>query len=401
MYNPLSEKLWSRSFILLCFANLFMAIAFYFLISTLPTFLKDILHESGTNIGLLLASYTLAAIIIRPFAGYSVDFFGRKWLYLISLLFFTILFNFYYFATAFALMFMLRFVHGLVWGGVTISNSTIVVDLIPEKRRGEGLGVFGLSMTLAMAVGPMIGTTILSNFGYKEMFWGAFLLSFIGFIVASLVQYPKFSRDTHNSGFSFVKLFEKSAVPVALGILILIIPYGGLVSFIAIYAKETGSGHVGTFFLFLAIGLGLTRIVSGRVFDRSGPDILIYIATFLFFIGYILLAFVKTPVGFYGSSILIGIGHGILFPVFQAMVNNLVPPYRRGATNSTFLTAVDLGIGIGMAGMGFIYEWLSLTAVFAISAVISLVGFILYITYIKAFYKKAIRIFLSSMPVEV
>lgn len=382
------EVLWSPNFIKLALANLFMATAFYFLIPSLPIYFSDVLSLDGISIGILLSAYTFSAVVIRPLVGFSLDTFGRKWLFLIAFLLFSLMFNFYHFATTFALMLIVRIFHGFIWGGITVSNSTLVVDVIPPKRRGEGIGVFGLSMTIAMAIGPMIGILLYNKYDYSTMFIVASVLSFAGLAIALTVNYPKFIRHAENKRFNLKLLYEKSTLPISFGLMILLIPYGGLMSLIAIYSKEIANTETGLFFLLLAIGIFIARISTGKIFDKQGPDKLIHYSTLLFAIGFILLANVKNPIGFYGSAFFLGLGNGIVFPSFQAMVNNIIPIFRRGAANSTLLTFLDFGIGGGMLLMPWVSKHFDLPLVYNLSALICVLGWIYYVLVIKKYYKE-------------
>ena len=401
-FAPMTKKqqfsLWTRDFTLLCIANFVMSTAFYFLLPTLPLYFSNMLGTGGAQTGMLLAAYTLSALIIRPFAGFSVDFFGRKTLYLLSFTLFALAFGFYAFAGSLLLMFILRFMHGLAWGGVTTSGSTIVVDLVPEHRRGEGLGIFGMAMTSAMAVGPALGLFILKAWDYRVLFVTASLICLSGLLIALFVRYPRFTRSHSAKGFSFSGLIEKSSIPMALGMLILMIPYGGIISFIALYAEENQLGNAGTFFLLFALGIGVTRIISGKIFDRSGPDKMVYISIMTYIAGFLILAFYKDLRGFYAAALLLGVSNGIVFPVFQAMVNNLVPYHRRGAANSTLFTALDLGIGTGMVFMGLIYDWFNLTVVYALSAFIIFIAWLFYHFHVKIKYHQKLSAFNASQP---
>lgn len=381
------EVLWSANFIKLALANLFMATAFYFLIPSLPIYFKDVLLLDGISIGVLLSAYTFSAVLIRPIVGFSLDTFGRKWLFLIAFLLFSLMFNFYHFASTFMLMLLVRILHGFIWGGITVSNSTIVVDVIPAKRRGEGIGVFGLSMTIAMAIGPMIGIVLYNTYNYSTMFLIASVLSFTGLAIALTVKYPKFVRHAENKRFNLKLLYEKSTLPISVGLMILLIPYGGLMSLIAIYSKEIDSTQTGLFFLILAIGIFIARMLTGKIFDKQGPDKLISYSTILFAFGFLTLANIKTPIGFYSAAFLLGLGNGIIFPSFQAMVNNIIPVFRRGAANSTLLTFLDFGIGGGMLIMPWVSKHFNLSFVYNLSAFICVIGWFFYVLVIKNYYK--------------
>jgi MFS family permease len=377
MYNK--PSIWSRSFIMLAMSNLLMAIAFYFMLPILPVYLVDKLGATKSEIGIILAFYTIAALIIRLFAGWALDTYGRKTIYIIAYILFSALFIGYPLASTVLIFIAIRFMHGLTWGVLTTSGSTIAVDIIPKEKRGEGIGIFGLSMTIGMALGPMIAILIAGESQYQTLFITAIGITLLGVLLALIVQYPKFMKSPSIRVFTFKSLIEKSSIPISLNMILIMFTYGGVLSFIALYGKEIGVENSGLFFLILSIGIGLSRIMSGKIFDKTGPRKVSIIGLSLLIAGFPVLAFVKSILGFHFAAVILGLGFGVIMPTFQAMINNLVEPSRRGAANSTFFTAFDLGIGAGMVGTGILSQWFGFTYTFAISAIVNLVALIVFI----------------------
>ena len=377
----ITNKLWSRNFFLMSFSNLLMSLAFYFLIPTLPVFITEILHASKLQVGFLFASYTLAALLIRPFAGFFIDSYGRKTILLISFLIFALLFGTYALVfTAFQLL-ILRLMHGLSWGVTTTSFSTVVVDILPAKKRGEGLGLFGLFMTLGMAIGPLLGLAIAGAHHFERMFVIASIIAFCGFLLSAFVKYPHFKTDSTARRFAWSKLIATSSIPVSLITLLICFTYGGVVVYISLYAKEINIANSGIFFLIYAIGLAISRFFSGKIFDKFGPRKISFVGLSALVIGLIILAVFKSYTGFIAAAFILGIGFGISFPVFQAMVNHTVNIQQRGAANSTFFTAVDLGIGSGAVITGILSDYISLSNTFLIFALVTVIAIILFYTY--------------------
>jgi predicted MFS family arabinose efflux permease len=386
------DKLWTRNFAFIGIANLIMAISFYFLLPTLPLYLKEKLGATSSQIGLVLAFYTIAALLIRPFIGYAIDAFGRKSIYLISFIVFSSLFLGYIFAVSISLMIMIRFMHGLTWGSLSTSGSTIAVDLIPPSRRGEGISIFGLSMTIAMAIGPLIALSILGKTDYLWVFIIASGISMVGLILALNIKFPNYKPHQNSKLFSVKRLIEKSSIPLSLNILIITTSYGGIISFSSLYGKEVGVENSGLFFLLLSIGIGVSRFFSGNIFDKVGPYRIVTIGSMLLILGFPILRVFPNPIGYHCSAIIIGLGFGIIMPTFQAMVNNLVPQDRRGAANSTYFTCFDLGIGLGMVYIGFISERIGLGNTFLICAIIEAIALGMFILYSFKRYNKALTL---------
>ena len=259
----------------------------------------------------------------------------------------------------------------------TTASSTIVADIVPEKRRGEGIGLFGLSMTLAMSLGPLLGITIVKHMSYRSMFYSGFGLGLAGFALACFVNCP---QNKSRKPFTWKGLIEPSCIPVSMVQMVLNIGYGGLLSYVVILGKQIGVGNPGNFFLFFAIGMGLSRLWSGRIFDRRGPAVLLRTGFALLASGFILLAVSKNTAVFLLAAFAIGTGNGITMPLFQTMVNSLVPRERRGAANSTYFAGFDIGIGTGMIALGVLANNLGLRDSYLICAGIVLGSFVLFET---------------------
>lgn len=379
---PISNKsIFKGNFVLVFFASLFLFTAFYIMLPTLPVFLTRELKIEEGQTGIVLAVYTLAALIVRPFTGFVIDRYGRKLFYILSLLLFAMLFAGYPLVGAFGLMLVIRFMHGMVWGVATTTGSTLIVDIVPAERRGEGIGLYGLAMTIPMALGPFTGLLISHDNNYTLMFVFAGVLAFLGFLMTLFIKYPLMPYSG-KARFSFRNLLEATALPVTFNLLIINISYGGLVSFISIYALKTGIGNTGIFFIVFASGITLARIYMGKIFDRHGPKALAIIGICLFMFGHIILGLILNTAGFLTAGFLLGLGSGVIFPTFQAMVNNLVPPQRRGAANSTLFSGLDLGIGLGMLITGYLAHSIGLPHTFLIFGVLNLAA-LLYFRFIS------------------
>lgn len=372
----MSNRLWTKDFTLLTVTNLLMAVAFYFMTPVMPLFVSDRFGAGTEEVGMVMFAFTITAILMRPFAGYLLDVLNRYVVYIVSFVVFTLLFLGYAFAATFTLVLFVRFIHGVTWGSMNTAAYTMAVDLAPTSRRGEGLGFFGLSMTVAMAVSPMLAMFISTSYSYNALFLSAVAFCIVGLTMVSFVKVPKSAKTVRK--FSFSSLFEKSALSVAIVALLTQVPYGGILSFIALYGRELGVTNSGAFFLLLSVGVGTGRVLSGRMFDKWGPRKIIFSGISLLIIGLIVVGFFANSAGFHTAAIVLGFGFGILSPAFQAMANNNVPMHRRGAANSTYLMFFDSGIGIGMLLFGRLIESVGYSVTFYVSAAVVLLAATLF-----------------------
>lgn len=382
-----SESIFKGNFVLVFFASLLMFTAFYIMLPTLPVFLTKILQIDEAKTGIILSVYTLAALLIRPFTGFMIDRYGRKYFYILALLLFALFFAGYPLAVTFALMLVIRFMHGLVWGVATTTGSTLIVDIVPAERRGEGIGIYGLAMTIPMALGPLAGLKLSAGGNYDLMFLCAGALALSGFVLTLLIKYP--SLPLHiQAGFKLKNLIESSSLRITLNLLIINISYGGLVSFVSLYALETGIGFTAVFFIVFAAGITLARLYMGKIFDRHGPRLLAISGIAFLVVGQSTLGIFISVYGFMFAAFLLGLGSGIVFPTFQAMVNNLAPPQRRGAANSTLFTGLDLGIGLGMLITGYLAHRIGLPETYLLFGGLNVLALVFFLTVSFTHYQK-------------
>jgi len=373
-----TEKLWTRDYIYLGMSMFLLTTAFYLLLPTLPVFAVDVLKIDNSQLGLIIAIFTLAALLVRPFAGLGVDLLGRKGILLISTWLFALFFIGYNWAILFIPLLILRFVHGLLWGASTSAYFATVVDIIPVRKRGRGIGYFGLAFNLAMVIGPAIGILIMADDRYGWLFYSTFFISMLGIVFLYLFKFPSV-RKPEKQKITFNSLFAKKAFPVSLNVIFVVSAFGAVITFVPIYARANElTEFVAWFFTVLALGMGVSRLFSGYIFDRFGPKYIILVGLLLASGALFVLASIHNPIGFLGSSVCLGLGMGIVVPLFQTIANNVVVKERRGVANSTFLTGLDLGIGLGSIYTGWLADLFSLSISFIISAIMILVGTLVF-----------------------
>ena len=376
---------------MLAIGNLLMATGFYFLIPTLPVYVVEVLHAKTSDVGYILAAYTVSALIIRPFTGIALDTWGRKWIYLVALLVFTLTILLYPLILTFSLLLVLRFFHGFSWGVTTTAGMTVVVDVIPPQKRGRGIGYFGISFTLAMAIAPVLALLILETWGYFQMFYIAALFSFCGLLMVMFVRYPVIQPRKEKARITWKRFIEPKGVPISIPMALFGVTYGGVVSFITLYDKELGLAQAGAFFLILAGGVFISRLFAGQIFDRYGPTSLMIGGFLVNISGLLFLGLLLNVTGFLIAAGLIGMGAGILMPTLQTMVNNVVTVHRRGAANATLITAFDLGIGLGSLGLGYLSEWIGFDGMYLVCMSITVLAVIYYFVHVMEFYVKNVR----------
>lgn len=376
------SRLWNRSFIAICLSSFFLFMTFYILAVTLPIFVLDELKSSQEQIGLVMTVFVIATVIMRPLTGKWVDQYNRKKLLFISLLIFLVATCLYLGTKSIILLLALRFLHGIGFGMGTTASGAIAVDLIPDHRKGEGIGYFSLFMSLAMVIGPFVGLTVVSQSSFTVLFAICITFSFLSFLFGSLADIPKTHREAsvkmeRVSGWK--SLVEPKSIPIAIAGSVLAFSYGGITTFISVYAKELGFTDMSSyFFIVFAAMIVLSRPFTGKVFDTRGPNILVYPGIFLFVVGMFGLSQAHTPYVFLATGALIGLGFGALLPSFQTIAVQAAPGNRRGLATSTYFLLFDTGYGLGSYILGIIASHTNYHTMYMVSSLIVAFTAVLY-----------------------
>ena len=362
----MKERLVTPSYILIIAANFLQFFGFWLLIPVLPFYLQEVFGADKTSIGAILSCYTIAALCMRPFSGYLLDTFSRKPLYLLAYFFFTAMFGGYMLAGTLSIFILFRIIHGFSFGMVTVSGNTIVIDIMPSSRRGEGLGYYGLANNIAMSIGPMTGLFLHdASIGYTTIFCCSLGACMLGFLCAYLVKTPH-KAPVKREPISLDRFILLKGIPAGISLLLLSIPYGMTTNYVAMYAKQIGiTTSTGFFFTLMAIGMAVSRLFSGKLVDKGMITQVIqagmYLVCICFFglsaCGWTIEWFQEATLAiFYLIALLLGIGFGTMFPAYNTLFVNLAPNSQRGTATSTYLTSWDVGIGIGMVVGGYIAE---------------------------------------------
>ncbi len=361
------EVLWNREYIKVMVANFSLFFAFYILTPLLPIYLSEHFGASKDVIGLVLSGYTVAALLFRPFSGYVVDSFDRKKVLVFFMLLSFLFYGLYLLAGTLLLFALVRTLHGGPFGGCTVANSTVAIDVLPSSRRNEGIGYYGLSNNIATAIAPTAGIALYKYFDdFNILFVVALLFALLSTVVAASVKLPTRPVLADKKKLSLDRFFLIRGWFIGANMVFFAICYGVMSNYLAIYAKETlgiTSGS-GTFFLLLSIGLILSRLQGGKSLREGKLTRNAGIGILISTVGYTVFIISPHPVCFYASALLVGLGNGHLWPAFQNMIISVAHHNERGTANSTLLTSWDLGMGIGIVLGGVIAEYLGYSAAF-------------------------------------
>jgi MFS family permease len=378
----LSTRLWTKDFIFVCATNLFLMLNYYYLLVTLPIFLIQEMDGPASQIGLVITVFYISAILIRPFAGQWTMKYGIKNIFFIALALYLISSFMYFFTTTLSSLLILRFIHGIAFGMFTTAAGTIAANIIPDSKKGEGMGYYGLMMNISMALGPFLGLFAMYNWGTTVMFAFSVVSTVIGTVAGLLISLPKkvIKAETPvKKGFDFKSTFETSSVKISFVALFFGFIYSSITSFVSVYAEEINLSHIASyFFIVYAIVLVLSRPLTGRWFDQYGANYIMYPAILLFAAGLYFLSSADSAFVFLLAAALVGLGWGTIFPSAQTIAIQVAPPERRGVATATFLSFLDTGIAIGSLIVGFVGAGIGYGSLYFYCSLITVLGLAVY-----------------------
>lgn len=381
--NQLNNKLWTKDFIIVSSMNFFLTLIFYLLMVTISVYAVEQFHASTSSAGLVTGIFIIGALIGRLFTGKIIDTVGRKKILFIGLILFIITTSFYFGANNLGLLLINRLIHGVALGISSTATGTIVAQVIPETRRGEGIGYYSMSATLATAIGPFVGLYLSQHANFQVIFFFCLGLGLFSFLTAFLLKVPAIILSNEQTdemkGFKLSNFIEMKALPIAIVTLLAGFCYSSVMSFITFYAMEIHLVDTASFFfLVYAIAILVSRPFTGRLFDLKGANMIMYPALFLFAIGMMLLSTASQGLILLLSGIIIGFGFGNFQSSAQAVAIKVTPPHRMGLATSTFFIFIDFGYGIGPYILGFLIPLAGYRMMYLAIGITVLITMILY-----------------------
>ncbi|MBQ6433897.1 MAG: MFS transporter [Bacteroidaceae bacterium] len=398
----MQERLWNRNYCRVMAANFALFFAFYLLTPLLPLYLVERFDATKDVVGLVLSGYTLTALLARPFSGFLVDTFPRKRVLMVCFFLFFICFGGYLGASSLLLFTIVRTLHGAPFGALTVANSTVAIDVLPSSRRNEGIGYYGLSNNLAMAIAPTVAIYIYRlTDNFELLFWLALLIAGAGMLTDAGVKLerPKGGAGEAAAGVAAARLggllrwdrfFLLRGWLLAVNMIFFGFCFGVVSNYLAIYSKDVMgiTGGTGTWFLLLAGGLMASRLQGaralreGRLVENAAEGIALSCVAYLLFVA------CPNVFGYYASALLLGFGNGHMWPAFLNMIISMARHNERGTANSTLLISWDVGIGLGVLAGGVVSEALSYEAAFWTVAASQFIGAVLFFAFTRQSFER-------------
>lgn len=384
-------KLWTTDFILLMLCNFLLFLQLHMIVSPLPSYVQERFHANAFEVSLFTCLFALSAIAARLYSAKALEKGLRNAMIYIGLSVALLATLGYYFAAGIAVLLLLRMIFGVGFGMSSTAFPTMASDIIPVKRMGEGMGYFGLSTSLAMSMGPIIGVTLLQGSGFVTLMLCTAAVIVVIYPLSYSLTRKKATRSHAGSPQTSagpvanvsgtkekIPFNRKLILPSVLNCL-LSITYGGLVGFIVLYGKEANLANPALFFLFNALAVLLVRPFAGRLYDSKGPKALLIPGAIFVAIGLTILSFATSMTILFVAAFIYGIGYGSMQSSLQTWMIQIVAPTQRGMANGMFLNTLDLGIATGALLLGAIASMTSYTDMYRYSVIFMIVFLLIYL----------------------
>jgi MFS family permease len=362
-----NDRLFSAAFFVMCGFTFTVFLSAFQLLPTAPFHILD-LGGSTFASGLFLGFLTYSSAFSAPFTGAIVDRVGQRRVLLTSSIALTVFSLVYAVIPSVPVLLSLVLVHGVFWSGLLSASAAYMTNMLPERRRAEGIGYWGLSSVAAMAVSPTAGFWIYRH-GWVWLCIGSAALNLIMAGIAWHLHGA--GSEARKKTESVPSLLEWRVLIVSITLFLYSFGYGGITSFTALYADANGVAPKSIYLTTLAIVVLLTRPLAGRLGDRLGYGRIFVPCLVLISGGLALLALGGTRGWMIASAVCFGLGFGTAYPVYVGYVMRGVRPERRGAAFGAILAAFDTGIGTGSTSMGWIIQHYGFASAFGVAAALS------------------------------
>jgi MFS family permease len=378
------EKLWTKDFVIVSVINFFIFLAHFLLFVTIASFAVDAFHATTDLAGLVAGMFIIGALVGRVVTGRFIEGIGSKKILIAGALSCIFSSALYFVAASLPLLIMIRLLHGITFGVVSTATGTMVAQIIPPLRRGEGIGFYSMGAILAVALGPLIGIFLIHHTDFNMIFACTLLLAAMSFALSFTVSSPIYDApvpdpSVREGTFKLTDYLEYRSIPISIIILLAGFSYSGVLTFISLYAKEIHLEKAASFyFLVYAITLMISRPFSGRLMDLKGADFVVYPCLFLYAAGMLIFGLSVTGIMLLAAAILFALGYGNFFSCAQALSIKDVPPHRMGLAVTTYFIFVDLGFGLGPYVLGLFVPHTGYRGLYLMMTLVILSSVLLY-----------------------
>jgi MFS family permease len=379
-----NENIWTKDFIIVAVISLVISFIFYLFMVIIASYAISRFHTSTSIAGLVSGIFIIGALIGRLGIGRIIDKVGTRKIFIVSLIFFAITSALYLVANNLPLLILNRILQGIAFGVATTATGTIIAQITPISRRGEGIGYFSMSIVLGTAIGPFIGILLTKYADFNIIFIVNLILAIFCLLLSFTVKeshhkLPKTDKIKGARIFKISNYLEFTVMPISIIALIISFTYSGVLTFVQLYAEQINLVEAASiFFIVYAITVLVSRPFSGRLLDVKGANIVMYPCLFIYAMGMLLFSQANLGIILLLAGAMLGLGYGNFQSASQAIAMKVAPPHKLGLATATYYVLYDLGFGVGPYLFGFFVPFLGYRALYSIMVIVILAAIVLY-----------------------
>ncbi|MDR2610484.1 MAG: MFS transporter [Clostridiales Family XIII bacterium] len=365
-----APKLWTKNFIILTLANMSFMFGFNMMPPTIPLFITGI-GGTKTQVGLVAMSFSIAAILTRFFAPIILQKFGKRRMLRIGFAATLVVTFACGFAQSIPLILMFRVLQGVAFGFISTLTTTLAADLLPDARRGEGIGYFGMGITAVTAISPALGIFIVTSSTFFVMFLTASIGQLLSVFGLAFFRPPAEVLETR-AGAPKLSLKSSFFEPALLLQCVLLVFMGTARSaeqnYISLLAEEYAIVGLSWYFIVQTGVSFVAKFFTGRLYDAKGPGWSIIPGGVSWIIAFALMS-VSHNIGILlVAGVFSGFGMGMLLPAMQTWCISRVTAERRSVASALYFNFYDIGIGIGAIILGALFEGYGAASAFRVAS---------------------------------
>lgn len=335
-----------------------------------PRYTAGPLGGSEFAVGLVIGSFSVSSLLLRPFAGRWADMGGRRRLLIIGAGLQVVASAGHLLADSIALLVVMRLLLGAAEALFFVAALAAATDLAPEHRRGEAISLISTSLYLGVAVGPVLAEWLNDHGGFPAIWTVATVISVVAVAVSGLARETLPPAERRAAGSAGPLLHRRGIIP---GLLVLCGAWGmgAYFAFLPLMAEQRGLDGVGGYLAAFALVVTGLRLVGARLPDQIGAARLSGTALVLSAVGLAVIGMLSTDAGLWIGSIIFGAGIAFTFPAIVAMAVQGVDPAERGAVVGTTSLFLDAAFGLSPAVLGLMAGLTGYGPTFLVSAFIA------------------------------
>jgi MFS family permease len=375
-------KLVTPAFVGLAIASLAYFFAAGVLVPVVPQYVSGPLAASDMSVGLVVGSFSISALLLRPLAGRIADRRGRAVLMVTGAAIFAASVAAYGFTRSVPALVALRLLTGVGEAFFFVGTVTAMSDLAPPQRRGEAISLFSLSLYIGIAVGPPVGEAAARSLGFVPAWLIAAGSALVAVVFALRVGD---TRESESEGLpsQATHLINRNAILP--GVLLLTVIWGmaGFLAFVPLYALDLGFARSGwLLFLFAAIVVAI-RSLGASLPDRLGARRATRAALICTVIGLATIGSWRTAPGLVTGTVILAVGVALATPAIMTLALERVPSYERGSAMGTVSMSLDLAFGLGPATLGLVAAIIGRPGLFLAAAAVAAAGLLLALRQLR------------------